>query len=157
LIFPYSQYNQNMTEREQPTEQRRRPGQLSGVQIMFAAILAIGLFLAIGLSQRITAGQPLQDAYNRVQGELSALQQEQGALMATRDYVQSDAFVERWARDEGKMIRAGEILIIPVPSGTNAEPTPVPEPQVPVETSPPEPEPWMLWWALFFDSAPPQS
>ncbi len=145
-----------MTEREPSLEQRRRPGQLSGVQIMFAAILAIGLFLAIGLSQRITAGQPLQDAYERVEGEIAVLQQEQAALMATRDYVQSDAFVERWARDEGKMIRTGEVLIIPVPSGASVEPTPIPEPQVPVETSPPEPEPWMLWWALFFDSMPPQ-
>jgi cell division protein FtsB len=144
-----------MTE-DQSTELRRRPGQLSGVQIMFAAILAIGLFLAIGLSQRITAGQPLQDAYDRVEAEIAVLQHEQAALMATRDYVQSDAFVERWARDEGKMIREGEVLIIPVPSGANVEPTPIPEPQVPVETTPPDPEPWMLWWALFFDSAPPQ-
>lgn len=144
-----------MTEKEQPTE-RRRSGQLSGVQIMFAAILAIGLFLAIGLSQRITAGQPLQGAYDRVAAEIVGLQQEQTALLATRDYVQSDAFVERWARDEGKMIRPGDVLIIPVPSGPNIEPTPIPELEVPVETVPPEPEPWMLWWALFFDGPPPQ-
>jgi cell division protein FtsB len=144
-----------MTEREVPAE-RKRSGQLSGVQIMFAAILAIGLFLAIGLSQRITAGQPLQDAYVRVEAELDSLQQEQGALLATRDYVQSDAFVEQWARDEGKLIRPGEVLIVPVPSGAVTQPTPIPEPSVPIETTPPEPEPWMLWWGLFFDGPPPQ-
>jgi len=143
-------------ERQQTVE-RKRPGQLSGVQIMFAAILAIGLFLAIGLSQRITAGQPLQDTYNRVRSEIEVLQQEQAALLATRDYVQSDAFVEQWARDEGKMIRPGEVLIIPVPSGASVEPTPINDEEVPVETAPPQPEPWQLWWTLFFDSPPPQS
>ncbi len=144
-----------MAEKELPIA-RKRSGQLSGVQIMFAAILAIGLFLAIGLSQRITAGQPLQDAYDRVAGEIEGLRQEQGELLATRDYVQGDAFVERWAHDEGKMIRTGEVLIIPVPSSGAAAPTPIPEVDVPVETTPPEPEPWMLWWGLFFDSPPPQ-
>jgi hypothetical protein len=144
-----------MTEKELPAE-RKRSGQLSGVQIMFAAILAIGLFLAIGLSQRITAGQPLQDAYDRVEGEIEGLRQEQGELLATRDYVQSDAFVEQWARDEGKMIRPGDVLVIPVPAGGAVEPTTVAEEDVPVETAPPEPEPWMLWWGLFFDSPPPQ-
>jgi cell division protein FtsB len=144
-----------MSEKELPAE-RKRSRQLSGVQIMFAAILAIGLFLAIGLSQRITAGQPLQDAYDRVEEEIDGLQQEQGELLATRDYVQSDAFVEQWARDEGKMIRPGEVLIIPVPAGGVVVPTPVAEVDVPIETTPPEPEPWMLWWRLFFDSPLPQ-
>ncbi len=144
-----------MTEKEHSSE-RKRSGQLSGVQIMFAAILGIGLFLAIGLSQRIAAGQPLQDAYDSVEAEIEVLRQEQAELLATRDFVQSDAFVERWARDEGKMLRPGEVLIIPVPASAGVEPTPIPEPEIPVETTPPEPEPWMLWWALFFDSPPPE-
>jgi cell division protein FtsB len=136
--------------------ERKRTGQLSGVQIMFAAILAIGLILAINFSSRITAGQPLQEAYDQVQAEIEALQQEQAALLVERDYVESDAYVEQWARDEGKMIRTGEVLIIPVPSGTGIEPTPIPQFDVPVETTPPEPESWMLWWSLFFDGPPPR-
>jgi cell division protein FtsB len=144
-----------MAEQSERPE-RKRTGQLSGVQIMFAAILAIGLILAINFSSRITAGQPLQEAYDQVQAEIEALQQEQAALLVERDYVESDAYVEQWARDEGKMIRTGEVLIIPVPSGTVIEPTPLPQLDIPVETTPPEPEPWMLWWSLFFDSPPPR-
>lgn len=140
-----------------PTKQRRT-GQLSGIQIMFAAILAVGLLLAINFSSRISAGQPLQDAYNNVLDELESLKAEQAELINRRDYVRSDAYVEQWARSEGGMVRSGEVLVIPVP--LNDAPQTVDEPvirdSVPVETSPPEPEPWTVWWALFFDSPPPQ-
>lgn len=140
-----------------PTE-RKRTGQLSGIQIMFAAILAVGLLLAINFSSRISAGQPLQDAYNSVLVEIEALQAEQAGLINQRDYVRSDAYVEQWARSEGGMVRPGEVLVIPVPlnNAPAAVETPVIRESVPVETSPPAPEPWLVWWALFFDSPAPQ-
>jgi cell division protein FtsB len=145
-----------MTDFEKPKrEERRRTGQLSGVQVIFAAILAIGLFLAIGLSSRITAGQPLQEMHDRVAAEIEQLRREQGALIVERDYVRSDAYVERWAREDGKMVREGEMLVIPVPSGASVTPTPPPVVNVEVQTAPPEPKPWQVWWALFFDGQPP--
>jgi cell division protein FtsB len=133
----------------------RRSNQISSVQVMFAAILAIGLLLAVNFSTRIAAGQPLQEAYQRVQREVEQLRQEQAALVVQRDYVRSDAYVESWARDEGKMVREGERLYVPVPSGIAIEPTPVIQVEIPVQTSPPQPEPWILWWQLFFDTRPP--
>ncbi len=138
--------------------ERKRTGQLSGLQVMFAAILAIGLLLAINFSSRITAGQPLQEAYQRVQVEIEALKREQADLITRRDFVQSDAYVEQWARSEGAMIRSGEVLVYPVPAaGAETTPTPVPlGPSVPVQTTPPQPEVWQVWWALFFDSPPPE-
>jgi cell division protein FtsB len=137
-------------------DQRSRTGILSGVQIMFAAILAVGLSATITFTSRIAEGQPLQEAYNRVQQEIDDLQQEQQALIAERDYVRSDAYVERWARGDGKMIRPGEVLVVPVPVNLPGEGSETPSVVVvPVETVPPEPESWRLWWALFFDSAPP--
>lgn len=135
---------------------RRRGESISSVQIMFAAILAIGLALAISLSSRILAGQPLEEAYKRVQNEIETLRQEQAKLIAERDDVSSDAFVERWARDEGKMIIEGEVLIIPVTSGLIPEATLIPILPTEVETTPPQADPWVIWWALFFDSPPPK-
>ncbi|MCB9457187.1 MAG: septum formation initiator family protein [Anaerolineaceae bacterium] len=140
----------------QPEKRKRTTGQLSGLQIMFAAILAIGLILAINFSSRITAAQPLQQLYAQVSGEIERLRQEQGDLIAERDYVQSDAYVESWARDAGKMVRPGEILVIPKPAEIGTEPTPVPPPDIPLEIAPPEPDTWQVWWALFFDSPPPK-
>jgi hypothetical protein len=123
---------------------------------MFAAILAIGLLLAINFSSRIAAGQPLQEAYDRVQNEIVALKQEQANLIAERDDALSDAYVERWARDEGRMVKEGEYLVIPVPVGASAEATPEAALSTAIETTPPPPEPWTIWWALFFDGPPPQ-
>jgi cell division protein FtsB len=132
-------------------------GQFSGIQIMFATILAIGLFLAIDFSGRISASQPLQAAYDRVQDEIHQLRLEQAQLIEQRDYVRSDAYVAQWARSEGRMTLPGEILIIPVPSGvTVAQVAPVSAPLFEdLQTTPEEPDTWLLWWTLFFDSPPP--
>jgi cell division protein FtsB len=142
---------------QQPPKTQRRRDQLSSMQMMFAAILAIGLLLAINFSSRIAAGQPLQQLHAQVEDEIEQLEREQAALIAERDFVRSDAYVEQWARDEGKMVRAGEHLVIPVPSANTPrqDEAAVRQLVVPVETTPPGPEPWQVWWALFFDSPVP--
>lgn len=143
--------------KDKETEGRPRTGQLSGIQVMFAAILSIGLILAINFSARISESQPLQEAYDRALREIDQLRQEQAMLIEQRDYVRSDAYVESWARSDGKMIRDGEVLVIPVPSGVGIEDEAAPQISLDaLQTEPPAPEPWELWWALFFDSPPPQ-
>lgn len=137
---------------------RKRTGQFSGIQIMFAAILAIGLFLTIDFSGRITASQPVFVAYERVQAEIEQLRLEQGALIAERDYVRSDAYVSEWARAEGRMVQPGDRLVVIVPSGAPAPEEAADNPiaqQTVVETTLPDPDLWTLWWSLFFDNAPP--
>ncbi|MBC7871373.1 MAG: hypothetical protein H7Y09_11090 [Chitinophagaceae bacterium] len=142
---------------ESKSRQDRLRGQLSGVQFMFAAILAIGMALGITLSSRIAASQPLQQFYENVETEIAGFRVEQGRLIAERDYAMDDAYVEQWARSDGKMFRPGEVLVVPVPLGAESlAPEPTPLPLMDVETTPPKPEPWKLWWALFFDSPPPE-
>jgi cell division protein FtsB len=147
---------------ERTTQQAHRPSQsqpvshLSSLQIMFAAILAIGLILAINFSTRITSNRSQREIFAQVELEVEQLMAEQATLIAERDYVQSDVFVEQWARGEGKMVRAGEVLVVPlVPVNPEIQATVAPPTYVEVQTSPPKPENWMLWWALFFDSSPP--
>ncbi len=136
---------------------RRGGSALSSIQVMFAMILGLGLLLAINFSTRITESQPLQDEYEQIVNEIAGLESEQQDLIALRDYVRSDPYVEQWARDNGKMVRPNEVLIIPVPSGETVEPTPTPSFNVEVQTAPPTPEAWELWWALFFDQPVPNS
>lgn len=136
--------------------ERKRTGQLSGLQVMFAAILAIGLILGLNFTSLVSAGQPLQQLYSKVTTEIDQLERERAELIRERDYVESDAYVEQWARDEGKMVRPGDTLIIPVPDETATEATPEPRPSVPLETGAGQPQTWELWWALFFDSPPPR-
>ncbi len=143
-------------KQDKPDKRKRRGGQISGVQVMFAAILSIGLILAINFSARIAAGQPLQQAYTQVSTEIANLKQQQAQLTTERDYVMSDAYVEQWARSDGKMVRPGEVLVIPVPSGVEAAATEQPQVSIQdVHTTPQQAQPWVLWWQIFFDSPPP--
>jgi cell division protein FtsB len=145
-----------MEQLSQQRVQRNRTGQLSGVQIMFAAILAIGLILGLNFTNLVSTSQPLQQKYTDLQSEIQRLEQEQEALLKERDHVRSDAYVESWARDEGKLVRPGEVLVIPVPSAVEIQATPESRPEVQVVLDPSQPEQWELWWALFFDSPPPE-
>ncbi len=138
-----------------PRSRTRRSNQLSGVQVMFAAIVAIGLILGIQFTSRLAAIQPLEDAYNSVQVEIDQLRRDQQALIGERDFAQSDAFVEQWARGEGKMTRPGEVLVVPMPAGGTPVPPPAAAAPANVNTTPPEADPWTRWWWLFFDSPPP--
>lgn len=140
-----------------PTTRRppRRMRQLSGVQIMFAVILAVALMLAVSFSGRINASRELNRIHDQIVQEIELLKREQADLLARLEYVNSDAFVEAWARSEGKMIRENEILVIPKPSTTLLQSAPTPVMTVPIQTSLPEPDNWQLWWQLFFDTDPP--
>jgi cell division protein FtsB len=151
-----SSASNNRPSQRMVTPAPRGTGQLSGVQVMFAVILAVGLLLAINFSSRIADGQELLNAYDNVSTEIQELKLEYATLSAQSTYVQSDQYVEEWARNRGKMIRSGQRLIIPVPVG--APPTATPA-SVSIDDSfedgLPNPEPWELWWSLFFDTAPP--
>jgi len=136
---------------------RRRPRQqLSSMQIVFAAILSIGLLLVINLSGRIARGQQMDAERARLQATITVLEAQQIALRKERDYAASDAKVEQWAHSEGKMVREGEMLVIPIP-GRDVEATATVSPPAAVaRAAEDDRQPaWHLWWQLFFEGAPP--
>ncbi len=145
--------------RPEPPWRRDASGQISSTQVMFAAILAIGLMLAINFSSRISAERSLRDVYQKVEQEIDLLRREQADLIDELNYVRSDAYVEAWAHSEGKMVRPGEVLVLPIPSSSGLEQAEAAseavQPLIELETAPPEPENWELWWSLFFDEPPP--
>lgn len=121
------------------------------MQFVFVVILAAGLLLALNLSGRISAGQRIQADLQKREREMVALQETQAALQQEWEWVQSQAAVDEWARGPGKMVRPGEVLVVPIPAGAAVTPTP---------TSPAAEQPeavvtWRVWWNLFFDQPPP--
>lgn len=143
-------YHDDMSNQSQ---RRNRRQQVSGVQIVFASILAIGLLLTINFSGRIRRGQQIEEVRQGIQATIDVLSTEQVQLLDERDYAASDAAVIEWAHRDGKMIREGEILVIPVPAGEVLTPTPRATP-IPLSTPTPLPN-WQLWWNLFFSGDPP--
>ena len=133
---------------------RNKEGRLSSVQILFAVILSVGLMLTLNFSSRIQADRELQRIHAQVMQEIEFLERQQAEFGAELDYVKSDAYVEMWARDEGKMIRGDEVLVLVQRAETGAVTQAAAVSPVEFQTKPPEPENWELWWALFFDSPP---
>ena len=136
----------------------RRPGDrpLTSIHVMLAVALAIGLVLTLNFSGRIKLDHDLGRIHARFAAEIEALLDEQRDLIEELGYVKSDAYVEYWARDEGKMIREGEVLILPKSSGAPSLTRQSVIPLVEFQTTAPEPANWELWWALFFDGEPPR-
>ena len=128
---------------------------LTSVQVMLAVALTLGLVLALNFSSRIKLDRDLSRIHDEFAREIDNLLAEQQALLAQLEYVKSDAYVEFWARDEGKMLRDGEVLILPQRLGSASATPLAPRRLVAFETTAPEPENWELWWALFFDGPPP--
>ena len=139
-----------------PPRRRERPQQITSIQIVFALILSIGLLLVINFSGRIARGQQMEAERQRLQATITVLERQKLDLLRTRDYAANDASIEYWAHTEGKMVRDGEVLVIPVPGNIEA-PTPTPPPSIYLPTPAPESQTpnWRLWWSLFFDGDPP--
>ena len=133
-----------------------RARRLTSIQVMLALALSFGLILALNFSNRITLDRDLGRIHVRFSAEIDGLLAEQQDLIEQLSYVKSDAYVAYWARDEGKMIRQGEVLIIPKSRADEAVDYQSAIRLVEFETTAPEPENWELWWALFFDGAPPR-
>jgi cell division protein FtsB len=146
---------EDMYKRRREQRRRERRQQISSFQIVFVAILAIGLLLAINFSARIRRGQVVTDLKVEVEATITALEAENLALRQEHDFVQSDASIVRWAQQEQKMVRPGEILVIPYPGIVTPEPAirTTQEPRRDSERE--EVSTWELWWSLFFDGDPP--
>ena len=144
--------NEQTSPQPQP-EPRKSPFsrlRLTNWQIILIALIIVGGRLVIDFSQRIVEGQQKISEQRALEAEIEALTEEQHQLEADKEYYASQAYLEAWAHDEGKLVRDGETLIIPLYDEPVApiEETPVVQPRVPL--TPPQ-----VWWTLFFDSSPP--
>ena len=131
---------------------QRRRFPLTNLQIVMIVLIAIGGRLAIDFSQRIVEGQKKINEQHALEAEIDELEREQQRLEAEKAYYSSSGFVEAWSHDEGKMVRDGERIVVPL-----YEDTPEPTAQQTPTTSEQESAipAWQVWWTLFFDTAPP--
>mgnify|MGYP006301355319 CR=1 FL=1 len=120
-------------------------------RIMWASLgllVVLVMFLASAFYQAWQTNQALEEKVDVLAPMLTAAVEEQVTLRAELEYVKSDEYVERWAREHAGMTQPGETLVIPVmPTAT---PTPIPTATpVPSPTAIPTPTPasfWQRWW-----------
>jgi hypothetical protein len=120
-----------------------------GRTIFLVGFLILVVIWMIAFGGRIADLNRLSDEYTKAQETISALTATTRALATGVVRAGSDAAVEEWAYEEGKMIREGDhrVAIVPI-EGTPAAPTPFPTPI-------PEPKNlFQIWWQLFFNTKP---
>lgn len=141
----------------QPSPPRRLRFRLTNWQIILILLVVVGGRLVIDFSQRIIEGQQKLAEQRALEAQIEALRSEHDALQASRIYYNSQAYVEAWAHDQGKMVRDGEMLVIPLyqREAQNTAPVlPVTSTLTTTDTSQPA---WQVWWSLFFDEQPPST
>lgn len=122
---------------------------LTLTQFLVLAAVIMGLIVALDLNRRAQAGRLVGADGETLKEELKQEQTRQVELQATLTYVQSDEYVEVYAREEGGLLQPGETGIVPL----MIEATPSPSPQ---QTPTPDPasaaQPWQAWWQLLTDA-----
>ena len=128
---------------------------LNNLQIILIALVVVGGRLVIDFSQRIVEGQQKTDEQSLIESEIEALLLEREELEAAKTYYSSEAFIEVWAHDEGKMVRDGEVLVVPLYTGNPLPQAQLDAPSAVGPTPSQTVNPWRVWWGMFFDVSPP--
>ena len=129
---------------------KKRPV-VSSRQFIAIIVATVALFMAVDFGRRAAAIYRLQREKARLEQEIAQEEARREELEAYKGFVQSDEFVEQWARTEGRMVKPGETPVVPIPVRT---PPPPAEPP-PEKGQAAEGAHWREWWELFFGRRPP--
>ena len=122
-------------------------------QILILLAVIAGLFIALDLNRRAQLGRLAGAGEAELREEIQAEETRQIELQATATYVNSEQYVEAYAREEGGYVLPGERRVVPL----IVEGTPVPAP-TPAPTPDPaaSAHPWQAWWRLLTDAPLPR-
>jgi cell division protein FtsB len=115
-----------------------------GIIIVLALFVVGGLVLGFG--QQLMLAREMRTEENRLEQAVATEQACQEELAALAGEVESDEYVECWAREEAKMSKPGEVVVVPLATSEGATPEAEQE-----ETPTPEPRSfWSEFWELLF-------
>ncbi len=124
---------------------RSNRGRLAVGIIVVLALFVVG-GLVLGFGQQLMLAREMRMEENRLEQAVATAQACRDELDTLSEQVESDEYVECWAREEAKMSKPGEVVVIPVVTSEG----PTPEAQ---QEESPTPEPrsfWSEFWELLF-------
>jgi cell division protein FtsB len=131
--------------------QPKNPPLISGTQFVAIVALTVAIILIIDFGRRATAGYYVTQAEKRLEAEIAALEKEQEELKARLEEIETDEFVEKWAREEALLAHPGDQPLILVVDAAVRAPTETVRGSSAAATQDPN---WHEWWNLFFEGKP---
>ena len=113
----------------------------------FAVIVGViaALFILGDLNRRMEEARRMERDARTLASQVAELGVQAVELQVQIAAATSQAVVEAWAHGEGKLVRDGERLVVPIPPP--GAPTPSPATPTPL---PPPPSTWLVWRELLF-------
>jgi cell division protein FtsB len=119
--------------------------QISPMQILLLLVLTVALYFAAAFAGELIASRRIDSQLRSISLQIGKLKADNVRLKAQVAEAQTDAFVEREARDQLGLVRPGDVPVVVV----NA-PTPSPPPPAPTPTPKPH---WQQWRDLLLPGA----
>lgn len=114
-------------------------------RLIFYGIMLLLFFLLMNLSARVNQLNMLTEQYQMMGTNVAALRATNYVLETRIAFASSDSAVDEYAREQGYMVKPGEVLVIPI-SPENVTPEPIVDLLPTVEPLPN----WKIWYQLFF-------
>jgi len=106
---------------------------LKDKRVIVVALIVILVLLLMDFNQRMVLLTKMRGQEEELEQEYSQLQSTRDALETQIAFANSDLAVEKWAREDAKLIKEGDIPIVILPP---SKPTPTPTPVPRVEEKP---------------------
>ncbi len=87
-------------------------------------------YLAVSFSSQFSRLSNMQRDVNSIQQQVQELKQKNASLREELQLVQSEAYIEKTAREKIGLIMPGETRVVPISEGTQLEPIQSPDPDV---------------------------
>jgi cell division protein FtsB len=113
----------------------------SFIHLLLGVALIAGAYFAITTARYVARNYQLRSEEQGIRREIRELEAERVQLIAVRDYLQSDEYLEYMARRVLGLVRPGETLVVVSGNEAAAEPTAV---RTPGDD----------WWKALFGAAP---
>jgi len=128
----------------------RKRSSVSVTQFIVLIAATIALSLIVDLGRKVVLYRHLRQEEARLEREIELERARQDYLEKFKERIQTEEFVDEWARREWKMLKPGERGVVPLLPGVPS----VSETYPPEEGASGKGSHWQEWWKLFFDRLP---
>src|SRR5579885_3324209 len=127
---------------------RRSPIAFPLRHVVIVTLLTMCVLVVVSFARLAITEYQLNLQKQALEQKISELKQENQRLRANIDYLQTDAAIEKLAREELGWTKPGDTAVIVLTDQPAPGPVPPPSPS----STPPSVPAWQQWWNLFFAS-----